>query len=50
MVAHLHGVNPIADYSTVLFYGDPRLPDLPSAASGEGTEILVCLLTQLYRW
>ncbi len=41
MVAHLHGVNPIADYSTVLFYGDPRLPDLPSAARGEGTEILI---------
>jgi hypothetical protein len=41
VVAHLHGVNPIADYSTVLFYGDPRLPELPSAASGEGTEILV---------
>ena len=41
VVAHLQGVNPIADYSTVLFYGDPCLPDLPSAARGEGTEILV---------
>jgi len=41
VVAHLHGVNPIADYSTVLFYGDPRLPDLPSATGSEGTEVLV---------
>jgi hypothetical protein len=41
VVAHLHGVNPIADYSTVLFYGDPGLPDLPSAAGSEGTEVLV---------
>ena len=41
VVVHLHGVNPIADYSTVLFYGDPCLPDLPAAPGGKGTEVLV---------
>jgi hypothetical protein len=41
VVSHLHGVNSIADYDTVLFYGDPRLPDLPTARSGHGTEVLV---------
>lgn len=40
VVAHL-GVNRIADYDTVLFYGDPGLPVLPAAAVGEGTEVLV---------
>lgn len=40
VVAHL-GVNRIADYDTVLFYGDPGLPALPPAAAGEGTEVLV---------
>ena len=34
------GVNRIADYDTVLFYGDPGLPDLPPAAK-EGTEVMV---------
>jgi hypothetical protein len=41
IVAHMHGVNRIADYNTVLFYGDPRLPNLPTARGGEGTEVLV---------
>jgi len=41
VVSHLHGVNAIADYDTVLFYGDPLLPDLPTARDGEGTEVLV---------
>jgi hypothetical protein len=41
VVSHLHGVNSIADYDTVLFYGDPCLPDLPAARSGHGTEVLV---------
>ena len=41
VVSHLHGVNSIADYDTVLFYGDPCLPDLPTARSGHGTEVLV---------
>ena len=41
VVCQLQGVNRIADYSTVLFYGDPRLPDLPTARRGEGTEVLV---------
>lgn len=40
VVAHL-GVNRIADYDTVLFYGDPGLPALPPAGLGEGTEVLV---------
>ena len=41
VVAHLGGVNRIADYSTVLFYGDPDLPDLPPASGNRGTEVLV---------
>ena len=41
VVAHLGGSNTIADYSTVLFYGDPGLPDLPAAPAGKGTEVLV---------
>lgn len=40
VVAHL-GVNRIADYTRVLFYGDPKLPRLPSAPPGEGTEVWV---------
>ncbi len=40
VVAHL-GVNRIADYTRVLFYGDPELPRLPVAPEGEGTEIWV---------
>lgn len=40
VVARLGGVNRIADYTTVLFYGDPDLPDLPPARfySSEQTE------------
>ena len=41
VVSHLRGVDFIADYDTVLFYGDPSLPDLPTARSGHGTEVLV---------
>jgi hypothetical protein len=41
VVAHQGGVNRIADYTTVLFYGDPQLDDLPVAPPGEGTEVLV---------
>lgn len=41
VVAHFGGVNRIADYEVVLFYGDPNLPDLPHALAGEGTEVLV---------
>ena len=41
VVAHCGGVNRIADYETVLFYGDPALPDIPNAPIGEGTEVLV---------
>lgn len=40
VVAHL-GVNRIADYTRVLFYGNPKLPRLPVAPEGEGTEIWV---------
>jgi hypothetical protein len=40
VVAHL-GVNRIADYTRVLFYGDPGLPDLAAAPAGEGTEVWV---------
>lgn len=40
VVAHL-GVNRIADYSRVLFYGDPELSSIPTAPEGEGTEIWV---------
>jgi hypothetical protein len=42
VVAHT-GVNRIADYDTVLFYGEPELPALPPAAAGEGTEVLVAV-------
>ena len=53
VVAHLQGVNPIVSDSTVLFYGDPCLPDLPSVARGEGTERLVAepdrFLSRYYR-
>ena len=35
------GVNRIADYNRVLFYGDPKLPRLPAAPVGEGTEVWV---------
>ena len=41
VVANLGGTNRVADYSTVLFYGDPGLPDLPFASGNEGTEVLV---------
>ncbi|HUC14378.1 MAG TPA: hypothetical protein VMS00_07985 [Acidimicrobiales bacterium] len=41
VVAHLGGTNRIADYSTVLFYGDPGLPDLLPAQAGHGTEVLI---------
>lgn len=41
VVAHFGGINRIADYETVLFYGDPALPDIPRAPIGEGTEVLV---------
>jgi hypothetical protein len=40
VIAHL-GVNRIADYTRVLFYGDPKLPRIPAAPEGEGTEIWV---------
>lgn len=40
VIAHL-GVNRIADYTRVLFYGDPKLPRLRLAAPGEGTEVWV---------
>jgi hypothetical protein len=40
VIAHL-GVNRIADYNRVLFYGDPQLPRLPRAPEGEGTEVWV---------
>jgi hypothetical protein len=40
VVAHL-GVNHIADYTRVLFYGDPKLLRLRAAPEGEGTEIWV---------
>jgi hypothetical protein len=41
VVAHLGGVNRIADYTAVLFYGDPDLPDLPPASEYEGTQVLI---------
>jgi hypothetical protein len=40
VIAHL-GVNRIADYNRVLFYGDPQLPRLRRAPEGEGTEVWV---------
>ncbi len=40
LVRHL-GSNRIADYETVLVYGDPDLPALPTGAPGQGTEVLV---------
>lgn len=40
-VAHSGGVNRIADYTSVLFYGDPHLAGLASAPPGEGTEVLI---------
>ncbi len=40
VVAHL-GVNRIADYNRVLFYGDPKLPWSDGATEREGTEIWV---------
>ena len=41
VIAHLGGVNRIADYTTVMFYGDPDLPDLPSAPGQQGTAVLL---------
>jgi hypothetical protein len=35
------GANRVADYTRVLFYGDPKLPPFPVAAEGEGTEVWV---------
>lgn len=49
VVAHLEAVNRIADYDTVLFYGDPGLPDLPTSSAGEGTEVLVAEPDRLLR-
>jgi hypothetical protein len=40
VIAHL-GANRIADYTRVLFYDDPKLPRLPAAGPGEGTEVWV---------
>lgn len=40
VVAHL-GMNRIADFNRILFYGDPRLRRLTRASEGEGTEIWV---------
>ena len=40
VVAHL-GMNRIADYSRVLFYGDPKLPPDIVCPEGEGTEVWV---------
>jgi hypothetical protein len=40
VVAQL-GVNRIADYTRVLFYGEPNLPGLRSGRDGEGTEVWV---------
>lgn len=40
VVAHA-GANRIADYQTVLVYGDPSLGQFPAAPTGQGTEILV---------
>jgi hypothetical protein len=39
--AHLAGVNRIADYDTVLFYGEPELPRLPEARDDGGTLIMI---------
>lgn len=41
VVAHQGGTNRIADYDTVLFYGDPRLDAAAPASQGQGTEVLV---------
>ena len=35
VIAHL-GVNRVADYTRVLFYGDPKLPRLRAAPRGKG--------------
>ncbi|HLN15360.1 MAG TPA: hypothetical protein VK277_01290 [Acidimicrobiales bacterium] len=35
------GTNRIADYTRVLFYGEPKLRGLATAAPGEGTEVWV---------
>lgn len=40
VVAHA-GANRIADYETVLIYGDPSLDEFRPAPPGEGTEVLV---------
>jgi hypothetical protein len=40
VIAHL-GVNRIADYTRVLFYGDPKLRPLPEASAQEGTEVWI---------
>lgn len=40
VIAHL-GVNRVADYTRVLFYGDSMLPGLPAAPPGEGTEVWI---------
>ena len=40
VVAQL-GVNRIADYTRVVFYGEPKLAKLPASAEGEGTEVWV---------
>lgn len=39
-VAHL-GVNRIADYTRVLFYGEPKLAKLRESPEGDGTEVWV---------
>lgn len=41
VIAHLGGVNRIADYDTVLFYGEPELPPLPEGPEGSGTQVLI---------
>lgn len=40
VIAH-RGVNRIADYTRVLFYGDPTLTKLAAAPPGEGTEVWI---------
>jgi hypothetical protein len=40
VVAHL-GVNRIADYTRVLFYGEPKLARFRESSAGEGTEVWV---------
>lgn len=40
VIAHL-GVNRIADYTRVLFYGEPKLVRLPESADEAGTEVWV---------